>query len=163
MNKQPSLTRAEFLEKYGEVWVRFSHLYKNEFVFTGKLRSGQKIVVYWTTDFLYGAEFYSDSTTRIKELEPFAGNIVDASNNIIESFYDWRPVEYEETTEEYLNPINILKLANEFFEECESDEDGNTHVEFFAKKKNIVDFAMAIYNRAWREGYSEAKRDWIPD
>ena len=53
------------------------------------------------------------------------------------------------TTEE------IIKLAQEFLEEWEADEDGRTWTEYSGTTQKIIDFAEIIYLTGWGEGYKK--------
>jgi len=46
----------------------------------------------------------------------------------------------------------IIKLAEEYLEEWEADEDGNTWMEYSGTTKDIIDFAQKIYEMGYNEG-----------
>ena len=49
----------------------------------------------------------------------------------------------------------VLKLANEYLEEWEADEDGRTWKEYSGTCKDILDFAQKIYQMGYDEGCYE--------
>jgi len=46
----------------------------------------------------------------------------------------------------------VIKLAEEYLEEWEADEDGNTWTEYSGTTKDIIDFAQKIYEMGYNEG-----------
>ena len=46
----------------------------------------------------------------------------------------------------------VIKLAEEYLEEWEADEDGNTWMEYSGTTKDIIDFAQKIYEMGYNEG-----------
>ncbi|MFZ9741628.1 MAG: hypothetical protein ACO3CQ_07030 [Candidatus Nanopelagicaceae bacterium] len=46
----------------------------------------------------------------------------------------------------------IIQLAEEYLEEWEADEDGNTWLEYTGTIKDIIDFAQKIYQMGYNEG-----------
>ena len=49
----------------------------------------------------------------------------------------------------------VLKLANEYLEEWEADENGLQWTEFTGTLKDIIDFAKKIYQMGYDEGCYE--------
>jgi hypothetical protein len=46
----------------------------------------------------------------------------------------------------------ILKLANEYLEEWEADEDGRTWIEYSGTSQKLIAFAQKIYQMGYNEG-----------
>ena len=68
------MTREEFLQKYGDVEVKFDYYYKYEFVYKGDV-DGVPISVSTggTADEIYSMDVGTNDTAKISNLMPFKG------------------------------------------------------------------------------------------
>lgn len=85
-----SITKEQFIEKYGDVKVKFSRYYKYAFTFYGKTADGRSISV--TTggdvDDIYRTEVAADYAETIRGLDPFEGSVYEEGWEV-EGFYDY--------------------------------------------------------------------------
>ena len=51
---------------------------------------------------------------------------------------------------------DFIELAKELLEEDWCEDDGNGWVEFSGTPNQIIEFAKAIYDRAYSEGYNKS-------
>ena len=49
----------------------------------------------------------------------------------------------------------IIKLANEYLEEWEADEDGRTWIEYSGTSQKLIEFAQKIYQMVYDDGCYE--------
>jgi len=49
----------------------------------------------------------------------------------------------------------IIKLANEYLEEWEADEDGRTWIEYSGTSQKLIEFAQKIYQMGYDDGCYE--------
>lgn len=84
------MERKEFIKKYGEVEVTFSHYYKYTFTFTGVLENGSIISVDigGNADDIYREEVSNDEKQVVSHLEPYAGRVYNQGKEV-HSFYDY--------------------------------------------------------------------------
>jgi hypothetical protein len=85
------LTKEEFIEKYGQVKVKFDHYYKYSFNYTGELPDGGKILVAYggNSDDIYKYSVSSDREETVGEIYPFMGTAYDNKGHIIDEFYEY--------------------------------------------------------------------------
>lgn len=84
------MTREEFVEKYGDVTVKFSSYYKFTFTFSGVLANGDRIMVDvgGNSDDIYRMEVSADSEEAIAKLDAYSGSVWHKGKEV-ESFYDY--------------------------------------------------------------------------
>ncbi len=87
------MEKKEFIEKYGDVKVKFSSYYKYTFSFTGTLPNGDTIQVGvgGNADDIYKMEVGGDCEETIKSLDPVSGDVYhkDVKGPSYDSFYDY--------------------------------------------------------------------------
>lgn len=85
------MTKQEFMEKYGEVRVKFSSYSKFTFYFDATLEDGSKlyISVGGDSDDIYRFDVSADEEIPVSGLDPYAGKVVDKSGTSIVEFYDY--------------------------------------------------------------------------
>ena len=85
------MTREEFIEKYGDVKVKFSDYYKYTFNYTGSLPDGGKISIGYggNADQIYRYEVVSDKEKTVLSVYPYTGVVLDANGQVIDEFYDY--------------------------------------------------------------------------
>ena len=85
-----TISSKEFIEKYGDVKVKFSSYFKFSFTYAGELPDGKKITVSvgGNSDDIYRMGVVADEITTISALYPYSG-CVWYNKNIVESFYDY--------------------------------------------------------------------------
>lgn len=82
------LTREEFLEKYGNVEVKFDYYYKYEFMFVGEVNGTPiKVGIGGTADDIYRMDVSFDETSTVRALGPFKGECGEDSFFEIPDFY----------------------------------------------------------------------------
>jgi hypothetical protein len=81
------LSLEEFLEKYGEVRVKFSHYYKFCFHFEGEVE-GTKVVVSVGGDSgsIYKEHIVAGRFYSVAELDPYYGVVTDTEGQIVDEF-----------------------------------------------------------------------------
>lgn len=68
------MTREEFLEKYGEVEVKFDYYYKYEFIFVGEVNGTPiKVSIGGTADGIYSMGVSAGETSTVSALGPYKG------------------------------------------------------------------------------------------
>ncbi len=84
------MTRAEFINLYGDALVVFNSYYKYSFTFTGKLKDGSEINVTLggSADEIYRESVKPDVAVTVKSLYPYSGG-VHRNGKEIHSFYDF--------------------------------------------------------------------------
>jgi hypothetical protein len=84
------MTKEDFIEKYGEVKVKFSSYYKYTFSFSGELSDGGKICVSYggCSDDIYRYEVSADYEETVKSVYPCSGSVYKDGEEI-DSFYDY--------------------------------------------------------------------------
>lgn len=85
------MTREEFIEKYGDVKVKFSNYYKYTFTYTGTLPDGGKISICdgGNSDDIYRYEVVPDREEKVSFIHPFSGSVYDKDGQKIDAFYDY--------------------------------------------------------------------------
>lgn len=85
-----ALTREEFLEKYGEVKVKFSSYYKYTFTYEGITPDGKRITCGYggNDEAIYRHDVDASREITINVVYPFMGSVYE--NGVeIETFYDY--------------------------------------------------------------------------
>jgi hypothetical protein len=84
------LKSEEFLEKYGEVKVKFSNYYKYTFTFEGSLPEGAKISVSFggDADQIYKFNVVADQEITVNDTYPNTGYVSDENGRVIDEFYE---------------------------------------------------------------------------
>lgn len=84
------MTKDEFIEKYGNVQVKFSRYYKYMFTFEGALDDGSVVEVECggNSDDIYRFEVIPDAVETVAGLDPIVG-IVYKDRQEIEGFDDY--------------------------------------------------------------------------
>ena len=84
------ISRKEFVEKYGNVEVKFSHYYKYTFSFSGKTDDGANIHVSYggNHDDIYRFSVDADRGLLIEDLYPNAG-VVERNGEQEDEFYEY--------------------------------------------------------------------------
>lgn len=84
------MTKTEFMEKYGNVEVKFLRYYKYKFTFVGTAADGNRILVMVGDDAndIYRFEVCVDDEFSAYDLEPFAGKVLDSKLEVIDGFED---------------------------------------------------------------------------
>lgn len=87
------IDKSEFIEKYGDVKVKFDSYYKYAFTFKGTLPNGDVIdvTIGGDSDAIYRTEVVADLEESIKSLDPYQGQVWDKTqeNTYYDSFYDY--------------------------------------------------------------------------
>jgi len=85
------MAREEFIEKYGDVKVKFSDYYKYTFNYTGSLPDGSKISIGYGGNYsdIYRHEVVSDKEETVLSVYPYTGVVLDANGQVIDEFYDY--------------------------------------------------------------------------
>ena len=85
------MTREEFIEKYGDVKVKFSYYYKYTFNYTGSLPDGGKISVGFggNSDDIYRCDVVPDREESVSFIYPYTGRVIDKNGQVIDEFYDY--------------------------------------------------------------------------
>ena len=85
-----SINRETFIEKYGDIEVKFSHYYKYTFTFVGCLPDGSSILcsVGGNPDDIYRFEVSNDSVETVASLYPYYGTIT-RDGVTQEEFYEY--------------------------------------------------------------------------
>ena len=84
-----SLSKAEFIERYGSVMVRFHSYYKYSFTFKAALDDGAelRVEVGGISDDIYRMEVVADYPEAVKDLDPNSGSVYVGSDQVV-SFYE---------------------------------------------------------------------------
>jgi hypothetical protein len=84
------MSRAEFLEKFGGVEVKFSSYYKYSFVFSGVTEDGTYVSVSigGNADDIYRLDVSADSVETVVGLDPYQGTAI-LNKEIVAEFYDY--------------------------------------------------------------------------
>lgn len=87
------IEKSEFLEKYGDVKVKFDSYYKYSFGFKAILSNGDVLTVEvgGHSDYIYRMEVVADLEETITSLDPYSGQVwteVDGVKTSYDSFYD---------------------------------------------------------------------------
>jgi hypothetical protein len=71
------MTQQEFIEKYGNVYVRFDSYYKYSFTFKGVTADGTAVYVEvgGNPDAVYSLEVDVDAVETVSGLDPYAGRV----------------------------------------------------------------------------------------
>lgn len=83
------ISSKEFMEKYGNVMVKFSSYYKFTFTFRGEAENGKKLVVVkvgGNSDDIYRQEVSNDSIESVNNLQPYSGSVYEDGKET-EHFY----------------------------------------------------------------------------
>lgn len=85
-----AISRKEFIEKYGDVEVKFSRYYKYTFSFSGKTEDGANIHVSYggNHDDIYRFGVEADLPVKIKDMDPHAG-VVERNGEQEDEFYEY--------------------------------------------------------------------------
>lgn len=85
------MTREDFIEKYGDVKVKFSEYYKYTFTYIGSLPDGGKISVDYggNAEQIYRHDVSDDNEETVGSLYPYSGVVVDAKGQVIDEFYEY--------------------------------------------------------------------------
>jgi hypothetical protein len=85
------MTKKEFIEKYGNVKVKFSTYYKYTFTYVGELPNGGKISVGYggNYDDIYRYDVSADYEETVNSIEPYCGTAYDKDGNVVDDFYDY--------------------------------------------------------------------------
>lgn len=82
------MTKQEFMNKYGDVEVKFSSYYKYTFTFTGEFDGGVVIVdVGGDSSDIYRMEVCSGLSESVGGLDPCYGSFAK-SGGVVDSFYE---------------------------------------------------------------------------
>ena len=84
------MERKEFIEKYGDVEVTFSHYYKYTFTYATELQDGSKLSVGFGGhhDDIYHAEVSNNDKQLVRNLDPYIGSVYKDGGKVC-SFYDY--------------------------------------------------------------------------
>lgn len=84
------LTREEFYEVYGNVYVSFHDYYKFTFYFEGTTKEGYRVRVGYggNSGDIYRYDLEFNSTETVISCCPYIGKVYDKDGNEIASFYD---------------------------------------------------------------------------
>jgi len=82
------LSQEQFLEKYGEVRVKFSHYYKFCFHFEGSKDGFHKVTVSVGGDSgsIYKEHIVAGRFHSVQELDPYYGVVTDTEGQIVDEF-----------------------------------------------------------------------------
>ena len=85
------MTRDEFIEKYGDVVVTFSHYYKYTFTFKTVLPNGMILSVGYGGDHhdIYRYDLVNNEQIRVEDVYPYVGSVYEDGGKVLESFYDY--------------------------------------------------------------------------
>lgn len=86
-----NISKEDFINKYGNITVKFARYYKYCFTYGAVLPNGDKISVTFGGDSsdIYREEVISDEERLVSDLDPFSGVVLDANNKELTSFYDY--------------------------------------------------------------------------
>jgi hypothetical protein len=84
------VTQQEFIEKYGEVEVKFHSYYKYSFMFKGVTDDGDTIFVSvgGDSDYIYRLEVGANTIETVGNLCPFQGHVFNSTSEV-DSFYEY--------------------------------------------------------------------------
>jgi hypothetical protein len=85
------MTKAEFVEKYGDIKVKFANYYKYSFTFEGVLLDGNRLAVRigGSSDDIYRQSVSADIETTVADLSPYTGIVYKKDGEEVESFYEY--------------------------------------------------------------------------
>ena len=84
------MTKQEFLDKYGNVLVRFSTYYKYSFTFAGETDNLTVTVSYGgSSDDIYRYDVSADVFLTVRDIDPNYGAVYDSEKNLIDTFYEY--------------------------------------------------------------------------
>lgn len=82
------MTKQEFMNKYGDVDVKFSSYYKYTFTFTGEFDGGVVLVeVGGGSSDIYRMEVCSGLSESVGGLDPYSGSFVKGGV-VVDNFYE---------------------------------------------------------------------------
>ena len=87
-----SMTKKDFMAKYGSATVRFSSYYKYTFTYSATLPNGSvlSVSIGGNSDDIYRLEVVNNDEQTVGYLDPCAGTVYDPSaKQAVESFYDY--------------------------------------------------------------------------
>jgi hypothetical protein len=84
------MSKAEFLEKYGDVQVEFSSYYKYSFTFIGTAEDGAAVSVSvgGNADDIYRMEVVATYPETVRDLDAYSGDAT-LNGETVASFYDY--------------------------------------------------------------------------
>jgi hypothetical protein len=84
------MTKEEFIEKYGNILVKFTGYYKYTFTFGAELEDGSRLSVGYggNADAIYRYEVSPDSQDLVQDIYPYEGS-VHKDGVEVDSFYDY--------------------------------------------------------------------------
>ena len=86
------MNKKEFIEKYGDVTVKFSSYYKYTFTYSAEIEEGTLYADYGgNADEIYKLEVANDETLKLRDLYPYSARIYKDKKEIC-SFYDYQNV-----------------------------------------------------------------------
>lgn len=90
-NTIKSITRQKFIEKYGDVKVKFLTYYKYTFTYTGTLPDGGTISIGFggNADDIYRCDVIPDKEETVRFIYPYRGKVCDKNGLVIDEFYDY--------------------------------------------------------------------------
>lgn len=90
-NAIKSMTQQKFIEKYGDVKVKFSSYYKYTFTYTGTLHDGGTISIGFggNADDIYRCDVIPDKEETVRFIYPYTGKVYDNDGQVIDEFYDY--------------------------------------------------------------------------
>ena len=88
---EEQMTKKDFIEKYGDVKVKFSSYYKYTFKYIGTLPDGNVISVDCggNADDIYRYEVDADAEESVSSIDPYAGSVRDKDYKVTDQFYDY--------------------------------------------------------------------------
>lgn len=91
MSEPIKMTRAEFIEKYGDVSVTLNRYYEYRFHFSAILPSGNTLICtygYGDPEDIYKFDIEARAAYSVRALHPHSGNVY-SNGKAIENFYDY--------------------------------------------------------------------------
>ncbi len=84
------MTKTDFMEKYGDVKVKFCSYYKFTFTYEALLPDGKRLTCNYggNSDDIYGLSVSPDVEETVNSVDPFSGSVFDNGKEI-EDFYDY--------------------------------------------------------------------------
>jgi hypothetical protein len=84
------LTREQFIDKYGDVEVRFSSYYKFTFTYSAQLTDGSYLTVSvgGNSDEIYRFKVANNEVVTVRNLNPYTGSVYQDRQEV-EGFYDY--------------------------------------------------------------------------
>jgi hypothetical protein len=85
-----TMTQQQFLDKYGDVEVTFSHYYKFTFTYAATLPDGSRLTVGvgGNSDDIYRFEVSNNEVATVCNLNPYQGSVY-CDNREVEGFYEY--------------------------------------------------------------------------